>query len=63
MKNNTNYTMKMENTCTENNANEEMIKVFSKIIDSLIKKDRSLKIKKAREKRVAIGLENPLATQ
>lgn len=63
MKNNTNYTMKMENTCTENNANEEMIKVFSKIIDSLIKKDRSLKIKKAREKRVATGLENPLATQ
>lgn len=63
MKNNTNYTMKMENTCTENNANEEMIKVFSKIIDSFIKKDRSLKIKKAREKRVATGLENPLATQ
>ncbi len=63
MKNNTNYTMKMGNTCTENNANEEMINVFSKIIDSLIKKDRSLKIKKAREKRVATGLENPLATQ
>lgn len=63
MKNNTNYTMKMENTCTENNANEEMIKVFSKIIDSFIKKDRSLKIKKAREKRAATGHKNPLATQ
>lgn len=63
MKNNTNYTMKMGNTCSENNANEEMIKVFSKIIDSLIKKDRSLKIKKAREKRATTGLKNPLATQ
>lgn len=63
MKNNINYTMKMENICTENNVNEEMIKLFSKIIDSFIKKDRSLKIKKAREKRVATGLEKPLATQ
>ena len=63
MKNNINYTMKMENICTENNVNEEMIKVFSKIIDSFIKKDRSLKIKKAREKRATACLKNPLTTR
>ena len=59
MKNNINYKETMENK----NANEEMIKVFSKIIDSFIKKDRSLKIKKAREKRATACLKNPLTTR
>ena len=39
MKNNTNYTMKMENTCTENNTNDEIIKAFSEMMGSFFKKD------------------------
>ena len=31
MRNNTNYIMKMENSCTENNANDEIIKAFSEM--------------------------------
>ena len=39
MRNNTNYIMKMENSCTENNANDEIIKAFSEMMESSFKKD------------------------
>lgn len=63
MKNNTNYTMKMENTCTENNMNEEIIKAFSEMMESFFKKDTRRKINWEARKRAATALKNPLATQ
>ena len=58
MKNNINYKERTENI----NANEEIVKVFSEMMEAFYQKDRSLKIKKAREKRATACLKNPLTT-
>ena len=54
MRNNTNYIMKMENSCTENNANDEIINAFSELMESFFKKDIRRKINHKSKKKVLL---------
>ena len=52
MRNNTKYIMKMENSCTENIANDEIINAFSKLMESFFKKDIRRKINHKSKKKI-----------